>query len=225
MLKSSKEAIACVLLLPSPPESQPGGWGDGKPALCPVAIQGQDHVPQVGGALPCSQPRPEDNSSCGRASALQHRETCQPHSRECPHRPCVLTPPHATLCIRRTYKHCQASSKWEAVTLVTPPARRIVVPPSPAATHTHTRNGATKAREHEGLLHPRLHAWRPSGMISMVLGPASLGLVFWLRCLARSAGTEPSRPQLPPLTRSGKKELHPAQGRSLGHLPSLQEQM
>lgn len=39
--------------------------------------------------------------------------------------------------------------------------------------------------------------------------------------LAVRTGTEPSQPQLPPLPKSGKKELQPVQGRSSGHLSSL----
>lgn len=59
----------------------------------------------------------------------------------------------------------------------------------------------------------------------MAPDPASLGLVFWLHCLACGAGTEPCQTQLPPRPRSGVKELQPAQGRSLRHLPPPQEQM
>lgn len=59
----------------------------------------------------------------------------------------------------------------------------------------------------------------------MVLDSASLGLVFWLGCLAGRAGTEPSLPQLPPLPRSSKEKLQLAQGRSLGLLVPLQEQV
>ena len=58
MLKSSKEVTAHVPLFPSPQSCSLEAGGDGKPAMCPAAIWGQDHVPQVGGALRCPRPRP-----------------------------------------------------------------------------------------------------------------------------------------------------------------------
>lgn len=51
ILKSSKEVTAHIPLLPSPQSHSLEAEGDGKPAMCPAAIQGQDCVPQVAGGL------------------------------------------------------------------------------------------------------------------------------------------------------------------------------
>jgi len=121
-------------------ELQPGGRGDSKPDVCPavIVVQGQDHVPQPGGALPGPQQRP--------AGKLVPQESIGTPARLT----AGMSPP--SLCAKPLHMRLRAQhpAHWEDVqTLpgepapnqagvmpVTPPACRTTVSPSPAVTHT-----------------------------------------------------------------------------------------